>query len=344
MHIDRNGYYGGNEAALSLTEAETWAQQHSQTTDASFSHAQIRKQLTQELGTSRSYSLALAPHLIFTRSNILAALVSSKTHGQLEFQAVGSWFVVVDGKLVKVPNGREDIFQDSSLDLRAKRALMKFIRHISDPEAIAALSDEAKATSVPSYLQSTFGLPATAHAPIMALTLSPQAPDKTTIDAALPNIIRHLQSIGLFGPGFGALTPKWGGLAEVAQVACRAGAVGGGVYVLGRGIKTVETSDEALTVTLSDDEKVKTTWLVGGADDLNISSTYTEPWSRSINIVAAPLADLFPTTSEGGVTPAGAVITVPAGTDENPVYIFAHSSDTGECPSGHCKLSLIPHS
>ncbi|QIX01082.1 hypothetical protein AMS68_006599 [Peltaster fructicola] len=341
LHVDQNIYYGGDEAELSLSEADTWVQQYSGNGDTAFSHARITKNndSTKELGSARSYCLALAPQLIFTRSNLLPALVSSKTHGQLEFQAVGSWFVLHDGELVKVPNGREDIFQDTSLDLRAKRALMKFIRSISEPEALENLSADAKASSVPTYLENNFGLPAAARVPIMALTLSSDPPANTTVETALPHVIRHLQSIGLFGPGFGALTPKWGGLAEVAQVACRAGAVGGGVYILGCGVKAVDTSSDLTTVTLSNDEKVKTTWLVGSPGDLNIAQTPDKIWSRAVHIVAAPLDNLFPRTAEGGVTPAGAVITVSGKTpQEPPVYIFVHSSDTGECPTGYCVL------
>jgi RAB protein geranylgeranyltransferase component A len=40
------------------------------------------------------------------------------------------------------------------------------------------------------------------------------------------------------------MVPKWGSSAKISQVACRAGAVGGGVYVLGVGAGTLETITE----------------------------------------------------------------------------------------------------
>ncbi|KAI7247243.1 hypothetical protein KC343_g6667, partial [Hortaea werneckii] len=41
LHVDRNGYYGGNEAAFVLSEAEDWAQKHSGDTQGTFSHAEV---------------------------------------------------------------------------------------------------------------------------------------------------------------------------------------------------------------------------------------------------------------------------------------------------------------
>ena len=48
----------------------------------------------------------------------------------------------------------------------------------------------------------------------------------------------------MFDPGFGSVISKWSGLVEIAQVACRAGAVGGGVYVLNKGFEVNEKLDQ----------------------------------------------------------------------------------------------------
>lgn len=360
MHVDRNDYYGGNEAALSLSEACVWAEKYAahspSSSPAAFSHATIEEKSggdaddddRPKLSFSRAYSLALAPQLVFAQSILLPALVSSRVHSQLEFQAVGSWFVVEpeetsQPKLVKVPNGREDIFQDTRLDLRAKRSLMKFIRFMGNPEEQLETWQDEKYTPFQTLLEQKFGLPPASHASIMALALSPLAPEKTTVDVALPNIARHLHSIGLFGPGFGAVLPKWGGLAELSQVACRAGAVGGGVYVLKKGVSSVERLDDGpIALKLSEGEKVTTQFFVASPEDLDAKAELeaSSARSKSITIVSSALSRLFPPTSEGGVTPAGAVVVMPSGSsDEPPVYIFAHASDSGECPAGQCTYS-----
>jgi RAB protein geranylgeranyltransferase component A len=309
-----------------------------------------------KLAHSRAYSLALAPQLLYTRSALLSALVSSQTHSQLEFQAVGSWFVVSSSadngvEITRVPGGREDVFQDSTLDLKAKRNLMKFLRFVanSEEQRDSWAGDEKRVFS--SFLSEKFGLPESSHAPIIALTLSREPLQHSTVANAIPRIAQHLGSIGLFGPGFGAVVPKWGGLAEIGQVACRACAVGGGVYVLGKGIDEVHVeNDSSVSVHLSGGEKVVATWLVGDDENLptpppSIEGAYQCFVSESISIISSPLSTLFPATSEGGPIPAGAVVLVPSSDDSKPpVHILAHSSESGECPAGQStyNLSFLP--
>jgi RAB protein geranylgeranyltransferase component A len=282
---------------------------------------------------------------------LIPSLVSSRTHTQLDFQAVGSWFLVeassddaASGKLTRVPGGREDIFQDDTLDLKAKRSLMKLLRFVTTLEENPGAWTEDKDLPLPTFLEQKFGLPPASHAPILALTLSASPAEKTTVAYAVPRISRHLSSIGLFGPGFSALAPKWGGLAEISQVACRAGAVGGGVYVLGKGVEAVNGEDLHVNVALSGSEKVSTKWLVGQTVDLpavdTARATVIDTICRSITVVSALPSTIFPRTSEGGVIPVGAVILISSGTPESPpVFILAHSSDSGECPANQGKFA-----
>lgn len=300
------------------------------------------------LSFSRSYSLSLAPTLLYTRSSLLPALVSSKVHSQLEFQAVGSWFIHDGAKLLRVPSGREDVFADQSISLREKRSLMKFLRFVGSYESQPETWQDCREGSFSSFLQDKFGLPSSAHGPLLALTLSPNPPNITTVDFALPRIYRHLTSIGLFGPGFGAVLPKWGGLAEIAQVACRACAVGGGVYVLGKGVENVSPKESGksniASVKLDGGETVTTDWVAVSDEDLPLSMGHSGTEilvSKSISIVTSPLTTLFPATAESGPTPAGAVVVIPSSGNLPPVNIFVHSSDTGECPTGQCTCTSL---
>jgi RAB protein geranylgeranyltransferase component A len=359
LHLDRNDYYGGNEAALSLSEAEEWAKRHAgsetKTSDATISHATVDSPTNADgegvkLSQQRAYSLALAPHIIHAQSTLLAALVSSRLHNQLDFQAVGSWFILekaaealdANVKISRVPNSREDIFRDSSFDLRAKRSLVKFLRFVQTYEEQSEVWNSDAETAFTDFLQQKFGLPPSSHAALLALTLGSGPSAQVSTATALPKISRHLRSIGVFGPGFGAVLPKWGGLAEIAQVACRAGAVGGGVYVLKKGIKSCSPlADGSTELVLSEGEKISTSWLVGCPDDIPAKSspTVTDGLTKGIFIVAPALGTLFPPTSEGGVTPAGAVVAIPSGDPRGPpVHIIAHSYESGECPSSQSKF------
>lgn len=318
---------------------------------------------TGQLAFSRAYSIALSPQLIYTRSALLPTLVSSKVYRQLEFLAVGSWWIFepthgassqdlgLDGHLKRIPGSREDIFGDKSIDLKVKRSLMKFLKVAADPEAQSELLLEFGDMPFDEFLVSQFAIPERLQAALHALTLSAGPPNQTKTSYAVPRIFRHLASIGVFGPGFGSVIPKWGGLAEVAQVACRAGAVGGGVYVLGQGIESYEQPDseqapppsQQLKIQLRNKEVVYTTWLAGAFDDLpradsNHRRGHEARVFRYITVISSSLQGLFPEIADGAPPPAGTVVVFPPvsldPSQEAPVYIMLHSSETGECPAG----------
>ena len=276
--------------------------------------------------------------------------MSSRLHNQLDFQAVGSWFILEKSaeatdahvNISRVPSSREDIFRDKSFDLRAKRSLVKFLRFVQTYEEQSEVWNSDAETPFTDFLLQKFGLPPSSHDALLALTLGSVPSAHVNTATALPKISRHLRSIGVFGAGFGAVLPKWGGLSEIAQVACRAGAVGGGVYVLKKGIKSCSSLAGGLTeLVLSGGEKITTSRLVGCPDDIPAKSSrvITDGLSKGIFVATPALATLFPPTSEGGVTPAGAVVAVPSSDPEAPpVHIIAHSHESGECPSSQSKF------
>ncbi len=389
LHVDRNDYYGGSDAALSLQEVASWVEVINNGMKLlsssskmlilaglrpSFANATIvvpdSAHRDSKLGFSRAYSISLSPQFIYTRSNLIPALVSSKAYRQLEFLALGSWWIYEEtldqpgtseassptlpenphARLSKIPGGREDVFRDTSIDLRSTRSLMKFLKLAADAEGHAPVLDRWGQTPFPSFLTSQFNIPERLQLPLLALTSSLDPPAETLTSYALPRIHRHLTSIGRFGLGFGAVIPKWGGLAEIAQVSCRAGAVGGGVYVLKKGIKSISYTDrsdphqEDLLAVLEGNDDVRTHWVVGTQSELPLgcqgsSTPPTTEISRSVTVVSSALSKLFPVQTEGAHAPAGAVVVFP---ETQPVYLIFHSSDTGECPDGQCKCVKSP--
>lgn len=352
------------------------------------------------LGPSRSYTLTLSPYVIYSQSRLLAALVSSRLHTQLEFQPVGPWWLYKDGLsdseqfdnrrsgesdthaahvgnirrtngvLQKVPSTREDVFADDNLSLRDKRALMKFLRAVlAEPGFEAALPQDVPLSST---LASQFAVVNSLHPPLLALSLPYHSAESVKTRSAVPRIRRHMRSIGTFGPGFGAVMTKYGGGAEITQAACRASAVGGATYVLGRALKRIDGSYQEsaeaealpkgpLRLELSDGEEIEARFVAGCTEDIPtdmINGPPVEPNRdivevvHSINIVSSPLEHLFPPTSEGGATPAGAIVVfgsdsyLPPSPDamaagSGPINMVIHSSDSGECPRGQCKFEVL---
>ncbi|KAL2871560.1 putative Rab geranylgeranyl transferase escort protein [Aspergillus lucknowensis] len=367
LHVDKNAYYGGPEAALSLQEAHEWASKvNEETAHLPFEDATISSSLDKPgsgLSSSRAYTLSLSPQLIYSRSQLLPTLVASKVYRQLEFQAVGSWWIYKptsggDKDLYRVPSSREDVFTDDLISMKSKRTLMRFLRHLqqhlkqeSAEEDKPAIEDEDLDKPLSEYLTSKFHVPPELYDPLLSLSLSQTPPQATVAKYAVPRIQRHLASIGVFGPGFGSVLVKWGGGSEISQVGCRALAVGGGVYVLNAGVESLEHDNQndeysRIQLRLSSGEKITTKFVVGSNWDLPAqaqSPCTHDKVSRSITIVSSSLESLFPVTAEGGPTPAGAVVIFPAAslglTNElPPIYISVHSSETAECPSGQSVL------
>ncbi|EXJ86528.1 hypothetical protein A1O3_03479 [Capronia epimyces CBS 606.96] len=368
LHLDRHPYYGGTDAGLSLQDAEEWARDLERSSNNVFQRASISKPTHSDegstetkLGSSRAYTLSLNPQIIYARSDFLPKLVSSRIHSQLEFLAVGSWWVHRHGALHKIPSTREDVFNDESLSMKDKRALMKFLRHALQEDAESLPDQEEEALmSLQEALDTRFKIPKSLHAPLLALALSPVAAHSIPFGTALARIRRHMRSMGYFGPGFGAVIAKYGNTSEIAQVACRAGAVGGGVYLLGHELKTLDSvkddsasTDETgnnpvlLEGSLSDGTRIRSRFVTGTLDDLSPlqpASSDDAPSSgtwKSVNIVADPLKTLFPQSSDNGPVPAAAIVLVDTDTEnpgKSPIYLQIHTEDTGECPAGQCVI------
>ena len=236
---------------------------------------------------------------------------------------------------------------------------MKFLRFVLQEDQEFANSSTSDHDMTLERLLETFKIPVPLHSAVQALSLSTTQVENTNGDIAVQHIRRHLQSIGHLGPGFGAVVAKYGSNPEIAQVACRAQAVGGGIYLLGHGLDSVaqvaspDTSSDTtggtmLEVILSDGTKVRARRVVGGHDDLptGLGHTSTDSDSlralHSISLVSKPLDMLFTSSTESGPTPAVVVVLVePENGGENPIYLQVHSEDTGECPHGQCKSTLV---
>lgn len=340
-----------------MQEADAWAEKHA-SADATglFRAAEVTK--ADALPAPRAYSLALAPQLIHARSELLNKLVSSKAFRQIEFQAVGSFYIFQPAAdaaaespnatptLARIPSTREDVFSNTVIPVRAKRSLMKFLKFVLDYESEAQAEVWKPHADKPlsEFLGSEFKLDATLQSYIITLTLSLDG--NILVEDGLVAISRHLSSMGVFGAGFAAVYPKWGGLSEVCQVGCRATAVGGAVYMLGTSItQSAKRADgvAGLDLSLSNDMVVKTKALFRGSeanpeDGVSIM--------RTTAVIGAALPKLFEAVVEGSPTPSAIVVAFPTGsvtdgdghTSEYPIYAMVHSSDTGECPTGQCKL------
>ncbi|KAK5636159.1 hypothetical protein RRF57_011871 [Xylaria bambusicola] len=354
-HVSSENDAGETVAKRTDEEKQTTPLISSGTRSSIFRNAQVWRHPDADgrgLSFPRAYSLALAPQVIYTKSKLLLQLVSSRAYKQVEFLAVGSFFVYSEGDiasgpaLARIPNSREDVFSTQSIPARSKRTLMKVLKFVIDYE-----SDEQKSVwqhqadkPLSEFLVENFKLEQNLRDSILAMTLTLDG--NITLKDGLAAIHRHLTSIGLFGPGFCAVYPKWGGISEIAQVGCRAGAVGGGTYMLNTPVSMGEPNDSGeITLKLANEVSIRTTAFITSQQ---ICSTTSHTISRLVAIVNETFQSLFETFTEGAPTPAVVVVAFPSGSLPDdaqaeptvPIYAFVHSSDTGECPAGQSVIYL----
>lgn len=247
-----------------------------------------------------------------------------------------------------IPATREAIFATDAIQPRPKRALMKFLKFVlahTTPENEERWRSRAE-EPLARFLEDEFKLDDELRTLILALTLSLDG--DITVAEGLRAIELHLTSMGVFGPGFAAIYPKYGGGSEIAQVGCRACAVGGGVYMLGIGTKSTrplqdEEDGAKHEVEISEGGiKLRTRLLIREADVVPENGPRV---TRLVAVLDSPLAHLFEPVAEDTPNPGVAVIAIPPGAvkdaegnvSTHPIHAFAHSSETGECPQGQSK-------
>jgi RAB protein geranylgeranyltransferase component A len=173
-----------------------------------------------------------------------------------------------------------------------------------------------------------------------AIALSP-TPEMPVVEA-LPVISRHLNGFGVYGQ-FPIIVPLYGGGGELCQAFCRAAAVMGATYILGREIKHIsrESTEEypfQVEFDVPSEEElpaVKSRWVVRPAASVGepVEST------RRVAVFEGLLDGLF---GDEGVHVDAALVVVPPGTvrDEQqvPIQMIVHGGGIGECPIGQCTL------
>ncbi|KAF1978007.1 rab proteins geranylgeranyltransferase component A [Bimuria novae-zelandiae CBS 107.79] len=342
LHTDENRYYGGAAAAFSITEAEEWVAKVNQGFfNGAFDEASIYEPEASESDPTtllrkigRHYNLALAPAIMYSSSAFRRYLFTSRVYHYVELRPVSGWWVYspegsTTGTFKKIPSVREELIGNKELSFSVKRRLIKITRFVMEYENDVAKSQWEPYRLLPftAFLSAVFKPQPELLAPLFALTMSSESPESLTTEAALPRLARHIRSLQGRHGNWPALIPKYGGLDEFCQLACRACAVGGGVYVLEKGLSTsagsvstvripVETPQEGYSagedgsdahkdpaaadasatgqprvkLQLQDGEAITARWVVGESSP----DQTPDPNCKSISIVSSPLSTLFP--------------------------------------------------
>ncbi|RXK40446.1 hypothetical protein M231_02279 [Tremella mesenterica] len=273
LHIDPNEYYGSSHSSLTLDELIQWSSLHSSPSLTSHQYSQASTStLTPSLHSDRRrYALSLYPAILPSRGSMIQTLIDSEVSKYVSFRLLGSVSVynstqplnssgekeetgmVKNSKEVKVrrvPGSKEDIFKDTSINLRDKRKLMKFLLWASGSYEITTVFMENKHKRMGEFLKDVFGLDVKLADQICYAIAHCDDPEEK-VERVLGRMNRYLKSIGRYGSG-AFLVGQYGSAGEVAQGFCRACAVYGGTYVLGPSAKleSISASEDGVILRL----------------------------------------------------------------------------------------------
>ncbi|KAF8837103.1 FAD/NAD(P)-binding domain-containing protein [Paxillus ammoniavirescens] len=241
-HIDPNAYYGADEATLTLDELVQWADAHT-TSDLTQGRAsksvqyQVDYRSTNVLPHSKQYSISLSPSVIAAVGPFISSLTSSGVARYGSFKLLRPVSIYHNGQFKGVPQNKESIFQDRTIPLIEKRRLVRFLMFASGEFEESPELQGKESIPFDQFLHHFFALGEDiAHVITFALAFCNFSGESTL--TALRRVRSSVRSIGRYGSS-PFLVGYYGGSGEIAQGFCRAAAVNGSTYILGRKISNI---------------------------------------------------------------------------------------------------------
>lgn len=118
LHMDRNNYYGGESASLSLTQL--------------FERFRPGQQPPASLGPNREYNVDMVPKFMMANGKLVRVLLHTDVVKYLEFKAVDGSYVLSKGKIHKVPASDMEALKSPLMGLFEKRRARNFFLYVQD--------------------------------------------------------------------------------------------------------------------------------------------------------------------------------------------------------------------
>ncbi|XXQ33684.1 Rab GDP dissociation inhibitor [Plasmodiophora brassicae] len=233
LHCDANGYYGDETATV------PW-RQLIQRLEKDPRYGAVSVDVPDDDDGSvdgNAYLFDLMPLVLYSRSDIVDALVRSRSSNYLSFRCIERHFALVDGRVVSVPMSRNDVFQSDCIDRADKRRLMKLMHVVMDGDRLAtAPSNAMDRDLLGQYSDRPF------REYLAAIGLSPMLQtfiiysfcfddgETMSTDQGIAALKKFLMSMGRFDRG-ALLYPVYG-TGDLPQAFCRLAAVYGATYLL----------------------------------------------------------------------------------------------------------------
>lgn len=362
--LDLNPYYGAEQASLSVQEFITWAQSNPP------GYSDFALSTTEPISQGRQYALSLHPSVIPSTGPLISSLIGSGVSRYGGFRLLENVAVHHQDKISLVPGSKEAIFKSKSIPLIDKRRLMRFLSFVAGTDDLPAakeLQGDQQHLPLPEFLDKAFNLKDKGLVNTITYALTYSARPSDPVLPALERLRQYLRSAGRYGTS-PFLIAHYGSSGEIAQGFCRAAAVAGGVYILGREIISIEEQSMELglryKITMSDFPEPLTCKLLVSSlsfiPKLPLTPAVSAQSSRTavarcIAIIDTPLyldsppPEASDTTDDGEATTqpperspmdAAVIVFPPSSESESAVTVLVVGEGTMSTPKERCKSSL----
>jgi len=250
LHMDRNNYYGGESASLNLEQLFQKFRSSGPPTN---------------LGQSREYNVDLIPKFIMASGVLVKMLIHTDVTRYLEFKSVDGSYVVVQGKVHKVPATDTEALKSLLMGMFEKRRCKKFFTYVQEYDEKNPKTHQGyDLRSMPmKELFTKFGLEDDT-VDFIGHSLALHVNDEYLAQPALPTVERirlYVESLARYSKS-PYIYPLYG-LGELPQAFARLSAIYGGTYMLNKPIDEIVMEGGKVVGVKSEGEVARCKFVIG---------------------------------------------------------------------------------
>jgi len=251
LHMDRNGYYGGDCASLNLTQLY----EKFKGSDAP----------PASLGQSRDYNVDLIPKFIMASGILVKMLIHTDVTRYLEFKSVDGSYVVVQGKVHKVPATDVEALKSPLMGMFEKRRCKKFFMFVQEYDENNTKTHQGHDLRrlTMKALFEAFGLDENTI-DFVGHSQALHVNDEYLSQPALPTVERirlYVESLARYTKS-PYIYPLYG-LGELPQAFARLSAIHGGTYMLNKPVEEVIMEGGKVVGIKSEGEVARCKFVIG---------------------------------------------------------------------------------
>lgn len=282
--MDRNPYYGGDSASLTLQQL--------------WSKFGPNEQVPEELGKSTAYNIDLVPKFMMANGKLVKVLLHTGVTRYLAFKPVDGSFVLKGDKIHKVPATDKEALRSALMGMFEKRRAKGFFAYVQryDENDSSTHGGHDLKSMTMRELFKTFNLDANTIE-FIGHALALREDDSYLDEAAIETVKRiklYAESLARFNTNAPFIYPLYG-LGELPQAFARLSAVYGGTYMLDKDdAEVVFDENGRATGVASHGETAKASFVVGDPSYFRSKVRQVNKVARAYCIMSHPI----PNTNE----------------------------------------------